>query len=288
MGFELETQATEGKGYRCTDGYEFDEWCQEKAEDIVNNDYSTWEMANVIEDGSGPLTCLTTRQIERVLEALEIESLSEYDSTFDDCIEDGAVEAERERIYDCPEDYGWEPLPDFDLPGGIECGEDGSVDGFEFRTYGGYSLGRCIEMAADLMGLDHEIDRNCSFHIHIADKLRPHRYTKLRQLRMYKYLLENLDKIPTALLERRARTHWIKFQTGTGKGPAISYRNRTWEFRLWGNIGNAEDAETCLRLTRDIFKARLDTRYDCTEEVCEELGKAMDEMYEQRLQEIAA
>jgi hypothetical protein len=267
LGFELETQSTNGQQYDGNE-YDLDEWASDEADEIVRG-YSMETMANIISEYSNDLSELACSDIEKILNALDINYLYQYDSKFGDSLNDRAYEDELARILDSPSCYGYAgDIPDFDLPHELETGEDGSVDGFEFRTNGGHSINKCIDLSKHLFRLDHEIDTECSFHIHIAESGSENEYSAIQQQRMYNYLLQNASKIPTSVLERlTSGNSWVRLNIGTGKGPAISCRYTTWEFRLWGNVTNAKDAETCLKLTRKIFKRRNDKTYDCNERI---------------------
>lgn len=286
LGFELETQETEGKGYHSMDD-EFERWAEEQAEDYVTDDGDL--LISCAREHLGEV--LSSRQAHAVLDALGIDTLADFDKEFDTNYYEDAIDDRICDIRDDPASWGWDPsssLPS--VPGDIEVDEDGSVEGFEFRTIGGNTLERCIQLAADLFEMDHVIDDDCSFHVHAAERYQLHEYNREAHLRMYNYILQQVTRIPTAVLERitgPAGRSWCRPHLSIHKGPAISYRHRTWEFRLWGNVSTLDMAEVCLTLTQEAMEQRFNEELNCSDELLDTWVEVLRSELNSR-QEVAA
>jgi hemolysin activation/secretion protein len=97
------------------------------------------------------------------------------------------------------------------------------------------------------------IDNNCSFHIHLSVDGVKHVYGQQTQAEMSAYLLKNIDEFPKSVQDRLRTdaTRWCEPRVSTEKYTFINYNADfgTWEFRLWGNINNYQDAKKALFLS---------------------------------------
>lgn len=142
----------------------------------------------------------------------------------------------------------------YNLPPSIDCGFDGTVRGFEFRTIGGLTLAEFGAAATPLFTLNHVVDEGCSFHVHVSIPGVRHKYGPRMQKAMIEYLVQNQDKVPGSVLERWRGIHDNEYINGLLRnGNKYNFINKharfnTWEFRCFGNVDNYEDAMRCLRL----------------------------------------
>lgn len=156
-------------------------------------------------------------------------------------------------------------VPDIE---GLERGQDSSVNGFEFRTTGPRTYAQCVGYARDFFEHTHEIDSDCSFHVHVSLPNVRHKYDETHQSRLVGAVLSSLDRVPTTVLERwtsSALGQWFKLCIDDDKYNFIAYRREhgTWEFRCWGNVQKRADAVRCLDLTVEAFaKAYSDAEID--------------------------
>lgn len=172
-----------------------------------------------------------------------------------------------ERVIDSGDvsqsDYSTEANPrdymenNYRIPRDIEVGEDGSVDGFEFRTKGALTYPRFMKAAEGIFKLDHTIDDGCSFHIHLGVKGVKHSYGARLQMAMVEYLVENIGQVPASVRDRWAGikdNQYICKLISPESEPEAKYcfvakhPQGTWEFRCFGNVTNAKDARICLDL----------------------------------------
>lgn len=158
------------------------------------------------------------------------------------------------------------PIPD------LEVGSDGTVDGFEFRTEGGLTHERVLDVAEQLLDNHvHRVDVRCSFHVHVSCVANPlpngaeyyHEYDTEFQRRLYAYLLDHLAEVPVGVLQRWADAGWLNqyfpFRTSEDKYAFVSCHDQypTWEFRCFGNLSTVEDARRCIDLAAGAFHYAL-------------------------------
>lgn len=140
----------------------------------------------------------------------------------------------------------------------IEVGSDSSVRGGEVRTVGALKPQEFMAAAIALFtGHDFEIDTGCSFHIHLSVPGIKHSYGKILQGEMMAYLLENQDRLPESVRERLKSDaiRFCQFKLDSDKMRAVhGHPQRTWEFRLFGNVTTQHEAWKCLLLAIDAMR----------------------------------
>lgn len=140
----------------------------------------------------------------------------------------------------------------------IEVGDDSSVRGGEIRTLGALTPQQFMAAAIALFtGHDFEIDTGCSFHIHLSVPGIQHTYGKTLQGEMMGYILNNQDRLPAAVRERLKSTavRFCQFKLDSDKMRAVhGHPQRTWEFRLFGNVTTQHEAWRCLLLAIDALR----------------------------------
>lgn len=150
----------------------------------------------------------------------------------------------------------------------IEVGEDSSVRGGEVRTIGALTPQEFMSAAIALFtGHDFEIDTGCSFHIHLSVPGIKHTYGKKLQAEMMGFILANQDRLP-ATVKERLRSEAIRycaFKLDSDKMRAVhGHPQRTWEFRLFGNVHKPTDAWRCLLLAIDALRHAYRVRQKLT------------------------
>lgn len=135
----------------------------------------------------------------------------------------------------------------------LEVVEDGTVRGFEIRTKGGLTADNFSAAAELVFAAEHEINEECSFHIHIAVKDISHKYGNNTQMAMIEFLIEHMAEVPESVRKRWAHSEWRNEYFGVIPDDAkYSFVHKhplnTWEFRCFGNVTNAADAKKCLEL----------------------------------------
>jgi hypothetical protein len=140
----------------------------------------------------------------------------------------------------------------------IEVGSDSSVRGGEVRTVGALTPQEFMSAAIALFTAhDFEIDKGCSFHIHLSVPGVKHTYGKHLQAEMMAYLLENADRLPESVRDRlkSKAIRFCQFKLDSDKMRAVhGHPQRTWEFRLFGNVHTPTDAWRCLLLAIDALR----------------------------------
>lgn len=141
----------------------------------------------------------------------------------------------------------------------ISIKSDGSVRGFEFTTSGPVSYGGAMQAASQLYKLQHEIDANCSFHVHVSVPGVQHIYGSNMQRHMVEYILENCDRLPAGMKDRFNNDEaysYFRTELSTEKYTAVHFNSRcgSWEFRLFGNIQTLRDAKRCLDLAAEAIQ----------------------------------
>jgi hypothetical protein len=266
-GFELETQETEGHRWEsiAEDDGEIDE---EAAEDAIEQD-----VAHCLTD----LYWITTyvrawpEHLASMTEATRRLSLSSKGLTSLSALVENEIitQAEAERVErrireNIRDHFNWSAYtvsrdPDeymrdnYTIPRTIDITEDGSVDGFEFRTIGPQTYSGFKKAADAIFRLDHDIDTGCSFHIHLAVKGVKHQWGERMQSALVQYLIENIDRVPASVRERWEAIDSNQFirelYASKAKYSFVhKHKQGTWEFRCFGNVQNAKDAMRCLDL----------------------------------------
>lgn len=136
--------------------------------------------------------------------------------------------------------------------GMIDCGTDQSVDGGEIRTVGALTPMQFLYASADLLeNNEFEVDTGCSFHIHLSVPGVRHSYGSQLQAEMIAYILDNKARLPESVRDRLVSEkldHFAQLRISTEKFTAVHFHQeqRTWEFRLFGNVSDSADARRCL------------------------------------------
>jgi hypothetical protein len=140
----------------------------------------------------------------------------------------------------------------------VEVGSDSSVRGGEVRTIGALTPQDFMTAAKALFDdHDFEIDTGCSFHIHLSVPGVKHQYGKVLQAEMQAFILANQDRLPDGVRDRLKSDaiRFCKFQLDSDKMRAIhGHPQKTWEFRLFGNVEKTVDAWRCLLLAIDALR----------------------------------
>lgn len=261
LGFELETQHTSGVQ---DEDYSIDSWLEDRLDDLYSelDDYVKAEYIYGNDLGSRELQNLSQSTIETIISNEGIDTLESL--TGSDYLEDAILELLERDIRRSPEDWGYDP-DDYDSMDRnyfrrtcrtrfLELGYDSSVDGVEIRTRdGGVAWGAFNRAAVDAFGsFDHDIDTNCSFHIHLSlPGLSPKSGKIVR--RMTQYILDHQDELPEEVRKRLRSSACSEYasisKSGSGKYSFIHIHEQgTWEFRAFGNVSSAASARICADL----------------------------------------
>lgn len=273
FGFELETQATQGfnRSDLKPNEDEIRELAREQADDITN-DPTEWP-DYLDRNDLGPATQYMTirwynmsKQLMAAAETLGCDSLSQAEKV--GLIHD--ADTVLEHIYGSIIEDNWEsiesdPADLFSVPQGIRAMTDESVEGFEFTTDGPVSYNKFNELSAELFAMDHDVDYSCSFHIHIGLKSlnatnRLYDHWDSMHDSLIKYICRNYHKLPKSQQLRGMKKDGLSSYTSRyGKDGMIIYHRGydTIEFRLFGNIDNADDAKKCLDMAVEALQYAL-------------------------------
>lgn len=150
----------------------------------------------------------------------------------------------------------------------IEVGSDSSVRGGEVRTLGALKPQEFMAAAIALFkDHDFEIDTGCSFHIHLSVPGIKHTYGKRLQAEMMAFLLANQDRLPESVRTRLKSNaiRYCHFKLSPDKFTAVhGHPQKTWEFRLFGNVTTAMEAWRCLLLAIDAMRHAYRVRCELT------------------------
>jgi hypothetical protein len=152
------------------------------------------------------------------------------------------------------------------LPNCLERVDDSTVAGGEIRPTDPLSFEDTVKALKELdrrIGIaELECDNECSFHIHLSIHGRKHSYGKLVQYLMTKYVIDNMDRLPTNCVERISSNNqeWITKYFN----PRLSESDRycfvrycqaysSWEFRGFGNVQSYEEAMICIELAMEAY-----------------------------------
>lgn len=146
----------------------------------------------------------------------------------------------------------------------IEVDSDSSVRGGEVRTVGALTPQEFMAAATALFnGHEFEIDTGCSFHIHLSVPEVKHKYGRALQGEMMSFILENLDRVPASVKQRMKSDaiRFFQFKLDGDKMRAVhGHPQKTWEFRLFGNVTTAIEAWRCLLLAIDALRHAYQVR----------------------------
>lgn len=160
---------------------------------------------------------------------------------------------------------------------------DATVNGIEFKPSGPLDPDASLAKYAALRKIFAEtegmtpwtVSNRCSFHIHVSVADMKHNYGPNMQAFMYLYLLQNINRVPTRVLERWVYAgnngdegdRYFKMAIGGSTIPSrecrysfVAFRHefKTWEFRCWGNIETVEDAKACVDLSLEAYNYAFD------------------------------
>lgn len=141
----------------------------------------------------------------------------------------------------------------------IEVGTDSSVSGGEIRTRGPQKPVNFLKMVDTIFSNnDLEIDRGCSFHIHLSVPGILHQYGRNMQGEMTAYLLDNIAKWPKRVISRMKSpsSRYAAIEISEEKFTCVHYhaKFKTWEFRLFGNVTGYSQAKACLFLAIEAMR----------------------------------
>jgi hypothetical protein len=176
----------------------------------------------------------------------------------------------------------WLGEPDFDFDeigreiseksGDFTYDTDASVTGPEFQSPILHGRDAAIDAAARLFAAINEreelsIDTRCSCHIHVRMENVFHTGSNSLQQLLFEELFTHVGEFPTCVKKRLQAmpTHIqptdLGSETSRAKyNPIRRHDQGTWEFRLFGNVSNVADFETCLDLAISAME-RAYTRY---------------------------
>lgn len=146
------------------------------------------------------------------------------------------------------------------LPRICDIDTDQSVTGGEIRTRGACVPTDFVSAATELFAHNEfGIDEGCSFHIHLSVVGVQHAYGDMLQAEMIAFLLDNKMLLPDSVQERlnsQPGRKYAKCHISQEKFSAVHFHKelKTWEFRLFGNVTNADDARKCLLLAIDAIR----------------------------------
>jgi hypothetical protein len=151
------------------------------------------------------------------------------------------------------------------LPG-FKAHRDGSVSGPEIVLKTPQTIDNAKGMTDSLFSFvdeqGAEINEGCSFHVHISVKGRKHTYGLAIQALMCDYVLQQAisGRLPMGLLNRWCNgplNSYFGFDLDSDKYNFVAHRPyedyATWEFRCFGNIDNASDADTCIDVAVEAY-----------------------------------
>jgi hypothetical protein len=238
-GFELETQATGCDAIECGEDIDHD-----AANDAIGD-----QVDEII--GRSLENHVSDRIMNQVREAVwdSVSSdfdYSDYKTDINELLQNEIDSAVRNEL------RKYSTSSNIDKPK-IECGKDGSVDGYEFRTIGALTYAQFVIASRAAFSLDHRIDENCSYHIHLSIPGVKHSYGDRFQLALVEYLIENIHRIPKTVRKRwknAPQNQYIKGLLSSKNKYSFVYAHEqgTWEFRCFGNVHNTKDGLTCLNI----------------------------------------
>lgn len=246
-GFELETQKTEGDDSDSIDYDAAGEAISEQAGNLFD------------EIPSEVIDCLSDRIQTTIREAIydsvsDSFDYSDYMTSNIDNIQSDINRAIRKewKKFVPVEKQEFAPLFANSLPK-LDVGTDNSVDGVEIRTIDGLTYRQFYAAAKAAFSLDHDIDTDCSFHIHLSIPNVKHSFGDRFQLALVEYLIENVERLPANVQERfkkAPKNEYINGLLSSQKKYSFvhAHDQGTWEFRCFGNVHNASEAMTCLNI----------------------------------------
>ena len=183
-------------------------------------------------------------------------------------------------------------IQSWNLPSNIEVVSDGSVSGHEFRTIGAPNSAEFQSALVGVFKLDHDIDRRCSFHIHLKVKDMKHEYNRGQRQTIIQYLFANAHRLPEDVRSRWADSEANYFfmpDNGEDKFNFIHFHHLgTLEFRCFGNIQNVKDGMICLQLAIEALAHSMTIHDDIPVETADWGSEAREAMQQGSVSELAA
>lgn len=155
---------------------------------------------------------------------------------------------------------------ELDLPRNLERVSDGSVSGGEIRPIKKQTLENACDLLLELEQAysfgQLDVDKECSFHVHISNSKLKHSYGTNLQCFMYQYLHKHLNELPACVVERLAhstydwRKEYFPIELSENRYSAISFRHSlgSWEFRFMGNLSCANDGVECMHFAQKCYE----------------------------------
>lgn len=277
-GFELETQETEG--YKSGDedeNIDHDSFFAAVHEETLEYCSDLYLVYHEKLSETDFLSKLDREQFKSVMKALEwdFETLCEKMGHDADEIKD-EIKDSIEQNMDLGEFY-FNNIDMIPCPNNMYIKTDQSVDGFEFITEGAPTYSEFLICANDVFKLDHEIDVNCSFHIHLVVKGVIHSWGSLLARRLTEYIIDHQHELPEGVRERFAACNKF-YRPNLTPGEKFSFVHchpiyKTWEFRCFGNVESASEAKICL----DMAIRAMQFAYRCKVQNLPYPGDAVDD-----------
>ena len=143
---------------------------------------------------------------------------------------------------------------------------DYSVPGPEVKFTEPLQLGAAKVALHDMFRkFDIYTDNSCSFHVHLSRFGETAKYSKVFQQAAMEYILVNMERVPMSVRLRwskpcsktyRRRLHFFRPELSREKFTFVNFHERfgTYEFRCFGNVDNAIDAQACLTLAVEAYR----------------------------------
>jgi hypothetical protein len=151
---------------------------------------------------------------------------------------------------------------------------DGTVSGMEITTSGGNSYRTVVaQLVPAAFAVPHSVDSHCSFHIHVSGAAKSATWWGTEAFQWYaaEYLMQHLDQVPQACLDRWRSSEWrdryYPLSGGSGKRKFVAYRGATVEFRGWGAVSTPAEALVALKLTKQAYIYAIKRCFDATPQV---------------------
>jgi hypothetical protein len=138
-------------------------------------------------------------------------------------------------------------------PSKLSAGTDGTVRGPELRTIGGLTVQECIQTVNMISQHDVKVDRGCSFHIHVSvadNDFGVGHYEEFHKA-LWEGLMKQWSRLPDPVKDRAKNGNKQYYKMSADRGDrycAVAYRNKTWEFRLFGGISSKKDQLICVSI----------------------------------------
>lgn len=271
VGWELEYQNSDYSNESEDCDPEFDEemydaWTDEKESEILEEHFGQWRRLDTEINNS-----ISNLDIENDDDSETLANWDKSDKTYQvacnlDLLSTDDILYLIRNYIDTPESCYYTPDNDctgIDLPCGLEWEHDGTVGGGEIHPDSPCTVEKATKLLNELER-DYpfdtlDVDDQCSFHVHVSNTDIKHRYGTNMQGFMLQYLSDNLEKLPSSVLQRfssdsgRWRNQYFSISISQNKYCFVAYRSEhgTWEFRCFGNIETADEGIICMNMAVD-------------------------------------